>query len=61
MDNVVPFISGEEDKLETQAQKILGTVNGEDESGIFDIKFVALSHNSKPRNSNPCSQVADIT
>ncbi|KAI9841855.1 MAG: hypothetical protein M1837_000325 [Sclerophora amabilis] len=27
MDNVVPFISGEEDKLETEAQKILGTVN----------------------------------
>lgn len=29
LDNVVPFISGEEDKLETEAQKILGTVNGE--------------------------------
>lgn len=28
LDNVVPFISGE-DKLETEAQKILGTVNGE--------------------------------
>lgn len=27
MDNVVPFISGEEDKLETEAQKILGSVN----------------------------------
>jgi aspartate-semialdehyde dehydrogenase len=26
---VVPFISGEEDKLETEAQKILGKVNGE--------------------------------
>ncbi|PSK46044.1 Protein FMP52, mitochondrial [Elsinoe australis] len=29
IDNVVPFISGEEDKLETEAQKILGTVNSE--------------------------------
>ncbi|RMD42212.1 hypothetical protein DV735_g2900, partial [Chaetothyriales sp. CBS 134920] len=26
-DNVVPFISGEEDKLETEAQKILGSLN----------------------------------
>lgn len=29
LDNVVPFIAGEEDKLETEAQKILGTVNAE--------------------------------
>jgi aspartate-semialdehyde dehydrogenase len=29
LDNVVPFISGEEDKLETEAQKILGGVNSE--------------------------------
>ena len=29
MDNVVPFISGEEDKLETEARKILGSINGE--------------------------------
>lgn len=29
LDNVVPFISGEEDKLETEAQKILGKVNAE--------------------------------
>ncbi|KID70075.1 aspartate-semialdehyde dehydrogenase, partial [Metarhizium hybridum] len=28
MDNVVPFISGEEDKLETEARKILGQING---------------------------------
>ena len=27
LDNVVPYIAGEEDKLETEAQKILGTVN----------------------------------
>lgn len=26
-DNVVPFIAGEEDKLETEAQKILGSIN----------------------------------
>ena len=29
IDNVVPFISGEEDKLEIEAQKILGNVNHE--------------------------------
>ncbi|KAI5310421.1 hypothetical protein KEM55_007277 [Ascosphaera atra] len=29
MDNVVPYISGEEDKLETEAQKILGGVTGD--------------------------------
>ena len=28
VDNVVPFISGEEDKMETEARKILGTFNG---------------------------------
>lgn len=27
IDNVVPFISGEEDKLENEAQKILGSIN----------------------------------
>ncbi|KAH8703710.1 aspartate-semialdehyde dehydrogenase [Talaromyces proteolyticus] len=27
LDNVIPFISGEEDKLESEAQKILGTLN----------------------------------
>lgn len=29
IDNVVPFISGEEDKLETEAQKILGGLNAD--------------------------------
>ncbi|THC91006.1 hypothetical protein EYZ11_009536 [Aspergillus tanneri] len=29
MDNVIPFISGEEDKLENEAQKILGSLNGD--------------------------------
>lgn len=29
LDNVVPFISGEEDKLETEAQKILGSVSSD--------------------------------
>ena len=33
VDNVVPFISGEEDKLEAEAQKILGTTN-EDLTGF---------------------------
>jgi aspartate-semialdehyde dehydrogenase len=35
IDNVVPFISGEEDKLETEASKILGSVNG-DVTGFVD-------------------------
>jgi len=30
IDNVVPFISGEEDKMETEAQKILGTFDGKE-------------------------------
>ncbi|HMK94405.1 MAG TPA: aspartate-semialdehyde dehydrogenase [Candidatus Limnocylindrales bacterium] len=29
IDNVVPFISGEEEKMETEALKVLGTFNGE--------------------------------
>jgi aspartate-semialdehyde dehydrogenase len=29
MDNVIPFISGEEDKLENEAQKILGSMNAD--------------------------------
>jgi aspartate-semialdehyde dehydrogenase len=29
IDNVVPYIAGEEDKLETEAQKILGSINAE--------------------------------
>ena len=29
MDNVIPYISGEEDKLESEAQKILGSINRE--------------------------------
>jgi aspartate-semialdehyde dehydrogenase len=35
IDNVVPFISGEEDKLETEASKILGGVN-RDLTGFVD-------------------------
>lgn len=38
LDNVVPFISGEEDKLETEAQKILGSVN-DDVTGFEDQKL----------------------
>lgn len=29
LENVVPFISGEEDKMQSEAQKILGSVNNE--------------------------------
>ncbi|KAL3471294.1 hypothetical protein BJX99DRAFT_237773 [Aspergillus californicus] len=34
MDNVIPYISGEEDKLENEAQKILGSLNGD--ASAFD-------------------------
>ena len=39
MDNVIPYIAGEEDKLETEAQKILGSMNSdatafEEQSGL---------------------------
>ena len=38
LDNVVPFISGEEDKMETEALKILGTLNrGTIENADFQI------------------------
>ena len=36
IDNVVPFISGEEDKMEAEALKILGTFNGK---GIQNADF----------------------
>jgi aspartate-semialdehyde dehydrogenase len=49
LDNVVPFISGEEDKLETEAQKILGTVN-KDVTGFQD--------QSQLRVSAACNRVA---
>lgn len=42
LDNVVPFISGEEDKLETEAQKILGSVNGE-ATGFQDQSALRIS------------------
>lgn len=43
LDNVVPFISGEEDKLETEAQKILGSVN-EDVTGFQDQTLKCSAH-----------------
>ena len=42
LDNVVPFISGEEDKLETEAQKILGSVNAE-ATGFHDQSALRIS------------------
>lgn len=42
LDNVVPFISGEEDKLETEAQKILGSVNA-DVTGFNEQKELKIS------------------
>lgn len=39
--NVVPYIGGEEDKVETESQKILGTVVGDE---IKDEKFIISAH-----------------
>ncbi|KAI4123801.1 MAG: hypothetical protein LQ347_006014 [Umbilicaria vellea] len=49
LDNVVPFISGEEDKLETEAQKILGSVSKETTS---------FEHQSGLKISAACNRVA---
>ncbi|KAI9760572.1 MAG: hypothetical protein M1835_000142 [Candelina submexicana] len=51
MDNVVPFISGEEDKLETEAQKILGCLNKE---------ATAFQDQSELKISAACNRVAVI-
>lgn len=48
LDNVVPFISGEEDKLETEAQKILGKVNG---------NVTGFENQSELRVSAACNRV----
>ena len=40
IDNVVPFISGEEDKMETEANKILGQFDGK-EIKFADFKTTA--------------------
>ena len=48
LDNVVPFISGEEDKMETESQKILGQVNGE---------VTGFSNRSDIRVSAACNRV----
>lgn len=49
LDNVVPFISGEEDKLETEAQKILGGVNS---------TATGFEHQSELKISAACNRVA---
>jgi aspartate-semialdehyde dehydrogenase len=49
IDNVVPFISGEEDKLETEAQKILGSVNSD---------ATAFEEQSSLKISAACNRVA---
>lgn len=48
VDNVVPFISGEEDKLETEARKILGGINTDKN---------AFSEQSDLRISAACNRV----
>lgn len=42
MDNIVPFISGEEDKLESEAQKILGGIN-EQATAFNEVKDLKIS------------------
>jgi aspartate-semialdehyde dehydrogenase len=42
LDNVVPYIAGEEDKLETEAQKILGALNA-DASGFQNQASLRIS------------------
>lgn len=42
LDNVVPYIQGEENKLETEAQKILGTVNA-DVTGFSEVSDLKIS------------------
>ncbi|KAB5562982.1 semialdehyde dehydrogenase [Coniochaeta sp. 2T2.1] len=48
MDNVVPFISGEEDKLESEAKKILGGINAD---------ATAFEEQSQLRVSAACNRV----
>ncbi|KAK0716918.1 semialdehyde dehydrogenase [Lasiosphaeria miniovina] len=48
IDNVVPYISGEEDKLETEAQKILGSINAD---------ATAFEEQSTLRVSAACNRV----
>lgn len=48
IDNVVPFISGEEDKLETEARKILGSLSAD---------ATSVSEQSELRVSAACNRV----
>ena len=50
-DNVIPYISGEEDKMEPEARKILGALNEES---------TAFTHRSDLRVSATCTRV-DVT
>ena len=42
IDNVVPYISGEEDKLESEARKILGSINSE-ATAFSDVQDMKIS------------------
>lgn len=53
LDNIVPFISGEEEKMEWETRKILGNTNSE------GTEFVPLSE-EKMRVSAQCNRVAVI-
>jgi aspartate-semialdehyde dehydrogenase len=41
LDNVIPFIGGEEDKMEREPKKILGSFNGKDKIDYADMKISA--------------------
>src|SRR5439155_1562421 len=44
VDNVIPFIPGEEEKVERETRKILGPWQ---EPALGGVKYVVLSHNTK--------------
>ncbi|KAL2678951.1 hypothetical protein Neosp_009705 [[Neocosmospora] mangrovei] len=48
IDNIIPYIEGEEDKLQSEARKILGTVNADKKSFIEQDLAVSASCNRVP-------------
>ncbi len=44
LDNVIPYIAGEESKVETEPRKMLGQLNG---SGVIDAPFKVSAHTNR--------------
>ncbi len=44
LDNVIPYIAGEESKVETEPRKMLGRLNG---SGVIDAPFKVSAHTNR--------------